>query len=157
MESVQYPWREKKSDSIFKVWKRSDRKQQKKARRTPKRISLDQAIVPNSMPSPPRTFMNCSPANDLELRFRGTILYEMDDLDQTPPEQTLIFMNVSAKRNAPPYFYLSETSFLTLKLKNKSFFHKDLFVSNSYHKVVCNISSSRQRYVLEMKDELLIF
>ena len=128
-----------------------------KARGTLYCTSLDQTIVPITMVAPERTFINCLPSNDLELRFRGTILYEMDDLDQTPPEQTLIFMNVSAKRNAPPYFYLSETSFLTLKLKNKSFFHKDLFVSNSYHKVVCNISSSRQRYVLEMKDELLIF
>ena len=128
-----------------------------KARGTLYCTSLDQTIVPITMVAPERTFINCLPSNDLELRFRGTILYEMDDLDQTPPEQTLIFMNVSAKRNAPPYFYLSETSFLTLKLKNKSFFHKDLFVSNSYHKVVCNISSSRRRYVLEMKDELLIF
>ena len=58
LESVQCPCCEKKSDSIFKVWKRSARNQQQKVRGVPKRISLDQAIVPSSMPSPPRTFIN---------------------------------------------------------------------------------------------------
>ena len=57
---------------------------------TPIFISLDQALVLTSMPSPQRTFINCLPFIDLELRFQGTIFREMDDLGQTPPEQTRI-------------------------------------------------------------------
>ena len=44
-----------------------------------------------------RTFINCLPSNDLELRFLGTISCEMGDLDQTPPEQTLIRLLVVEK------------------------------------------------------------
>ena len=56
----------------------------------PNCTSLDQAIVPIPMYDRQRTFTNCLLSNDLELRFLGTILCEMDDFDQTPPEQTLI-------------------------------------------------------------------
>ena len=56
----------------------------------PNCTSLDQAIVPIPMYDRQRTFTNCLPSNDLELRFLGTILCEMDDLDQTPPTQTLV-------------------------------------------------------------------
>ena len=56
----------------------------------PNCISLDQAIDPQSMCDHQRTLINCLRSNDLELRFLGTILCEMDDLDQTPPEQTRI-------------------------------------------------------------------
>ena len=56
--------------------------------------SLDQAIVPVTMSSPQRTFVNCLPSIDLELRFQGTIFCEMDELDQTPPEQTRIPLSV---------------------------------------------------------------
>jgi hypothetical protein len=30
------------------------------------------------------------PSIDLEMRFQGTIFWEMDDLDRTPAEQTLV-------------------------------------------------------------------
>ena len=66
--------------------------------RTPNCISLDHASVPLSMCDRQRTFINCLPSNDLELRFLGTIFCEMDDLDQTPPEQTRIRVAVYEKR-----------------------------------------------------------
>ena len=55
-------------------------------------ISLDQAILPATVSDPQRTFINCLPSNDLEMRFRGTIFCEIDDFDQTPPHQTLIHL-----------------------------------------------------------------
>ena len=61
-----------------------------KARETHNCLSLGQPIVPTTMSAPPRTFINCLPPNDLELRFLGTIFCEMDDLDQISPGQTLI-------------------------------------------------------------------
>ena len=69
-----------------------------KARETNNCISLDQAIVPIPMYDRQRTFTNCLLSNDLELRFLGTIFCEMDDLDQTPPEQTRIRVAVYEKR-----------------------------------------------------------
>ena len=61
-------------------------------------ISLDHAIAPHAVLGLQRTFINCLPSNDLELRFLGTIFCEMDDLDQTPPEQTRIRVAVYEKR-----------------------------------------------------------
>ena len=61
-----------------------------KATAKPNCISLDQAIVPNPLTGPQRTLINCLPSNDLHFRFLGTIFCEMDDLDQTLPERTLI-------------------------------------------------------------------
>mgnify|MGYP003975847013 CR=1 FL=1 len=55
-------------------------------------ISLDQAILPATVSDPQRTFINCLPSNDLEMWFLGTIFCEMGDLDQTPPQQTLIHL-----------------------------------------------------------------
>ena len=61
-----------------------------KAKRTPNCISLDQANVAVAMLERRRTFINCLPSIDLEMRFHGTIFWEMDDLDRTPAEQTLV-------------------------------------------------------------------
>ena len=60
-------------------------------------INLGQAIVPVTISGHQRTFINCLPANDLELRFQGTIFCEMDDLDQTPPERARISLRVLEK------------------------------------------------------------
>ena len=87
-----------------------------KSKRTPICISLDQAIVPLTMPMPQRTFINCLPANDLELRFLGTIFCEMDDLDQTPPKQTRIHSPALEKRTVLAYFYILENCFCCLNL-----------------------------------------
>ena len=94
-------------------------------------ISLGQVIVPVTASDPQRTFINCLPSIDLELWFQGTIFCEMEDLDKVPPKQTLLQSIVLVKRGVQGYFYLSKTTFESLKLKIKSFFHKDLFVSNS--------------------------
>ena len=61
-----------------------------KERRTPNYISLDQANVAVAMFDRQRTFINCLPSIDLEMRFQGTFFWEMDDLDRTPAEQTLV-------------------------------------------------------------------
>ena len=63
-----------------------------KARGAPNYISLDQTTVPVTKSAPERTFINCLPSNDLEMWFVGTIFCEMGDLDQTPPQQTLIHL-----------------------------------------------------------------
>ena len=55
-------------------------------------ISLDHAIAPHAVLGLQRTFINCLPSNDLESRFQGTILCEMDDLDQISPGQTFIHL-----------------------------------------------------------------
>ena len=60
-------------------------------------ISLDRVNIPGTMPGPQRTFVNCLPSIDLELRFVGTIFCEMDDLDQTPPKQSLILLQALEK------------------------------------------------------------
>ena len=60
----------------------------------PNCTSLDQAIVPIPMYDRQRTFTICLLSNDLELRFLGTILCEMGDLDQTPPQQPLVHLIV---------------------------------------------------------------
>ena len=57
-------------------------------------ISLDRVIIPGTMPGPQRMFVHCLPSIDLELRFVGTIFCEMGDLDQTPPQQTLVHLIV---------------------------------------------------------------
>ena len=59
--------------------------------------SLHEAIALGAMSAPERTFINCLPSNDLEMWFLGTICCEMGDLDQTPPEQTLIPLCVLEK------------------------------------------------------------
>ena len=61
-----------------------------KATETPNCISLDQTIAPRAVLDPQRTFINCLPSNDLEFRFLGTICLQIDDVDQTPREQTLV-------------------------------------------------------------------
>ena len=99
-----------------------------KSKRTPICISLDQAIVPLTMPMPQRTFINCLPANDLELRFLGTIFCEMDDLDQAPPKQTHIYSSSFEKRTVRVYIYMLKSTFGSLNLQKLTFFHKDLFV-----------------------------
>jgi hypothetical protein len=53
-----------------------------------------------------RTYVNCLPWNDLEMRFRGTIFCEMDDFTQTPHEESLV-----------PY----------LNLKNESYGHNIVY------------------------------
>ena len=78
-----------------------------------------------------QTFINCLPSIDLELWFQGTIFCEMEDLDKVPPKQTLLQSIVLVKRAVQGYFYLSKTTFECLKLRKKTFFRKDLFVSNS--------------------------
>ena len=93
-------------------------------------INLGQAIVPVTISGHQRTFINCLPANDLELRFQGTIFCEMDDLDQTPPKQTLIPSWALEKQMVRAQFYVSQTTFGSLKFNKKIFFHKDLFVWN---------------------------
>ena len=82
----------------------------------PNCISLDQAIVPLSTCDRHRTFIICLPSNDLELRFLGTILCEMDDLDQISPGQTLIHLWDWEKRIIGAQFYVSEKAFDFLKL-----------------------------------------
>ena len=114
---------------------------------TPICISLDQAIVSCRICGPQRMFVNCLPSIDLEFRFLGTIFCEMDDLDQTPPKQTRIHSPALEKRTVLAYFYTSKSTFGCLNLLKLSFFHKDLFVSNSQHKVVCTFSIPRQRYL----------
>ena len=79
-------------------------------------ISLDQAIVAITMSGPKRTFINCLPSIDLELRFLGTIFCEMDDLDQISPGQTLIHLWDWEKRVIVAQFYVSERAFDCLKL-----------------------------------------
>jgi hypothetical protein len=69
-----------------------------KARWMPNCISLDEAIFPVTVSSPQRTVINCLPSNDLEMLFLGTFLCEMDDLDQTPPHQTLVRLFAFEKR-----------------------------------------------------------
>ena len=87
-----------------------------KARGTPNYISLDQTTVPVTKSAPERTFINCLPSNDLEMRFLGTIFCEMDDLDQTPPEQTRIHSLALEKRTILAYFYILESTFGCLNL-----------------------------------------
>ena len=78
-------------------------------------INLGQAIVPVTISGHQRTFINCLPANDLELRFQGTIFCEMDDLYQTPPKQSLISLWDLEKRVLQAQFYVSEKTFDGLK------------------------------------------
>ena len=65
-----------------------------KGRRIPNCISLAQAIVALKTFDRQQMFINCLPSIDLELRFLGTILCEMGDLDQTPPQQPLVHLIV---------------------------------------------------------------
>ena len=58
--------------------------------RTPNCISLDQVNAALTIFDSKRTFINCLSSIDLEMRFQGTIFWEMDDLDRTPAEQTLV-------------------------------------------------------------------
>ena len=78
-------------------------------------ISLDHAIAPHAVLGLQRTFINCLPSNDLELRFLGTISCEMGDLDQTPPEQTLTHSLVLLKQSVRAYSKLSQMTFERLK------------------------------------------
>ena len=82
----------------------------------PNCTSLDQAIVPIPMYDRQRTFTNCLLSNDLELRFLGTILCEMDDLDQTPTNQSLFFLWVLGNQGVWAQFCLSKKTFDRLKL-----------------------------------------
>ena len=97
----------------------------------PNGICLDQALGPLTISDPQQTFINCLTSIDVELRFLGTIFCEMDDLDQTPPKQTRIHSPALEKRTVLAYFYTSKSTFGCLNLLKLSFFHKDLFVSNS--------------------------
>ena len=65
-----------------------------KERRTPNYISLDQANVAVAMFDRQRTFINCLPSIDLEMRFQGTIFWEMDDLDRTNARSFVCFRNM---------------------------------------------------------------
>ena len=116
LQSVQCPWREKKSDSIFKVWKCGDRKWQVKGKGTHICISLDQAIVSCRICGPQRMFVNCLPSIDLEFRFLGTIFCEMDDLDQALPKQTRIHSPALEKWAVLAYFYISKSTFGCINL-----------------------------------------
>ena len=82
----------------------------------PNCISLDHASVPLSMCDRQQMFINCLSPIDLELRFLGTILFEMDDLDQISPVQTLIHLWDCEKRVIVAQFYVSERVFDCLKL-----------------------------------------
>ena len=75
--------------------------------RTPNCISLDQVIAARAIFDSKRAFINCLSSIDLEMRFRGTILCEMDDLDQTRPKQTLIHSTVLEKRIVQAQSYIS--------------------------------------------------
>ena len=68
-----------------------------KGRRIPNCISLAQAVVALKTFDRQQMFINCLSPIDLELRFLGTIFCEMDDLDQTPPKQSLIFLQALEK------------------------------------------------------------
>ena len=63
-----------------------------KGRRIPNCISLAQAVVALKTFDRQQMFINCLSPIDLELRFLGTILFEMDDLDQISRGQTLIHL-----------------------------------------------------------------
>ena len=67
--------------------------------RTPNCISLDQVNAALTIFDSKRAFINCLSSIDLEMRFQGTILCEIGDLDQTPPKQSLIFVVKSGKTN----------------------------------------------------------
>ena len=82
----------------------------------PNCISLDQAIVPLTMFAPERTFINCLASNDLEIRFLGTIFCEMDDLDQTPLEQTRIHLLAFEQQTVWAYFCILKSTFGGLNL-----------------------------------------
>ena len=99
-----------------------------KARGAPNYISLDQAIAPVMTNSPERTFINCLPSNDLEMWFQGTIFCEMDELNQTPPEQTLLYLQAIQKYIRQTQSNVSQTTFHTLKLKSKTSIHNYLFI-----------------------------
>ena len=87
-----------------------------KGRRIPNCISLAQAIVALKTFDRQQMFINCLSPIDLELRFLGTILFEMDDLDQISPAQTLIHLWDCEKRVIVAQFYVSERVFDCLKL-----------------------------------------
>ena len=140
----------------MKVWKRSALIRKKKARGTLIFISLGQAIVSFTVFGSEQTFINCLSPIDLELLFLGTILFEMDDLDQISPAQTLIHLWDWEKRIIGAQFYISKRAFDCLKLWKLSFFHKDLFVSNSLHKVRCHFSIPRQRYRMEFSSSFFL-
>jgi hypothetical protein len=99
-----------------------------KARGTLYCTSLDQTIVPITMVAPERTFINCLPSNDLEMWFQGTIFCEMDELNQTPPEQTLLYLQAIQKYMGQTQSNVSQTTFHTLKLKSKTSIHNYLFI-----------------------------
>ena len=82
----------------------------------PNCISLDHASVPLSMCDRQQMFINCLPYNDLEMRFQGTIFCEMDDLDQTPPERSLYYLENLEKRVIRAQFCISQTTFDCLQL-----------------------------------------
>ena len=82
----------------------------------PNCISLDHASVPLSMCDRQRTFINCLPSIDLEIRFQGTIFCEMDDFDQTPAEQSLIYLWDLEKQTVGEHICISEKTFDCLEL-----------------------------------------
>ena len=127
-----------------------------KGRRIPNCISLAQAIVALKTFDRQQMFINCLSPIDLELRFLGTIFCEMDNLDQISPGQTLIHLWDWEKRIIGAQFYISKRAFDCLKLWKLSFFHKDLFVSNSLHKVRCHFSIPRQRYRMEFSSSFFL-
>ena len=79
-------------------------------------ISLDQATVSLSMCDHQRMSINCLLSNDLELRFLGTIFCEMDDFDQTPAEQSLIYLWDLEKQTVGEHICISEKTFDCLEL-----------------------------------------
>ncbi len=76
--------------------------------RTPNCISLDQVNAALTIFDSKRTFINCLSSIDLEMRFQGTILREMDDLYQTPPQQSLIYLWDLEKRVLGAQFCISK-------------------------------------------------
>ena len=83
--------------------------------RTPNCISLDQVIAARAIFDSKRAFINCLSSIDLEMRFRGTILCELDDLYQTPPKQSLVSLCGRKKRAVGEKNYMSEKIFSRLK------------------------------------------
>ena len=74
-------------------------------------ISLDQACASGMIAVLQRTFINCLPSIDLEMRFRGTIFCEMDVFTKMLPEQTLIHLLALKQWIVLAYFYISEINF----------------------------------------------